>query len=451
MSDSLSNRGSFSSSFGFVLAAAGSAVGLGNIWGFPTQAVNNGGGAFLFVYFCLAFLLAYPVLMAELAIGRYAGANVVTALTKLSSRTLQKSLATLTGIASVFTSSIILSFYTIVAGWTVAQFVAALLTPLISESARDLLVSQSQTSNIFFILIFSLITIAVVARGVSGGIERVSKIMMPTLFIALIVLTGYILTLNGALIGLRVYLVPNFHDILNPDIALDALGQAFFSLSLGVGCMITYGSYLNHDENLPRIGAFVTLVDCGVAFLAGLLIIPVLFVASHLGAEILNADGSMIGGPDMVFRVLSPVLNEMGPFGIITAIGFFGLLSIAALTSSISMLEVPVSLVSEKTSLSRMPSAILCGTVIFALSLFISFNMSWAFDLAIAVSTQYSVPIIGAVFCVFVGWLWNRASLLEELRKGNPEIQSSFFWRVWPFYVRYVCPILIMLIFIRTI
>jgi len=442
-------RGKFSSRTGFVLAAAGSAGGFGNVWGFPTQGGSNGGGAFVIVYVVLAFGLAYPALMAELIIGRFAGANVVTALHKLQADGAGRKFAYVIGIASISVASLILSFYAIVAGWLLA-FLAAAVLDLFAASA-PWLVDDSILRNLIFTGLFYILTVVIVAFGVEAGIERSSKILMPLFLVLLIAMTAHVLTLPGASDGLAIYLVPDFSRLTDPGLIVSALGQAFFSLSLGVGAMLIYGSYLSRDENLPSVGALVTLFDSSIAFLAGLLIVPAIAVAQHKGLSVFAADGSMIAGPDIAFVVFPPLFESMGAVGLLVGLAFFALMSITALTSSISMLEVPVSLFIEKTSVSRPAAAIFAGFMVFLVSAAIIGQFDPLFDFVITLTTQYSVPLISLFFCIFVTWLWSRNSALQEIQQGFPDAKSSLFWKIWPWYAKFLCPLLIVAVFIQSV
>ena len=262
-------RGQFSSTFTFVLAAAGSAVGLGNIWGFPTNAAENGGAAFLLMYLILAFLLAYPALMAELVIGRHTRANMVTALDSIATSSSAKQIGRLTGYAGMLTASLILSFYGIVAGWMLGSMAEPVASFFGFEALGAWLTEFSTGRNIALTAVFMVLTGLIINAGVEQGIEKWSRRLMPSLLILLVALIAYVLTREGASEGLRHYLVPDFSQMTNPDLIVSALGQAFFSMSLGVGTMLIYGSYIRSDANLPMVGSLVTLTDTGIAFLAG--------------------------------------------------------------------------------------------------------------------------------------------------------------------------------------
>ena len=447
----MASRDQFSTKTGFVFAAAGSAVGLGNIWGFPTITAANGGAAFVLVYLVLAFCLAYPALMAELVIGRYARSNAVTALRKLSRGTYSRWLANLTGYGGVITVSLILGFYSIVAGWMVAYLLGAGTDLFGLSVAGDWLTGSGMARDMVFTLIFMIATTIIVTRGISKGIERWSLRLMPSLIVILIALIIYVVMQKGSAEGLRVYLLPDFSH-LSPGLVLNAMGQAFFSMSLGVGGMLIYGSYLSDDASLPQMGAIVTLVDVGIAFLAGLLIIPAVYVAQLSGAEIFDANGALISGPDMFFRVLPVLFDSMGAVvGPLVAIAFFSLMTIAAITSSIAMLEPAVSLVTEVQSWSRRRATWLIGGIITLLALIIIVKMDVLFGFILALTTKYSQPVLGLMFCIFLGWIWNRNQVLEELRKGQPEMEQSLFWKIWPSYVKWVCPILIFGAFVQKL
>jgi len=433
------------------MAAAGAAVGLGNVWGFPTQVASNGGGAFVFVYLLLAFCLAYPALMAELVIGRHARANAVIALPMLTDKPAVKVGGRIVGIAGLVTVAVILSFYAILAGWLFAFSLAPIAQFLGFTQIEQWLTSFSLSRNITFTLCFMVMTIIIISKGVSNGIERWSKRMMPALVIILIALIAYMLTLPGALIGLSHYLKPDFSQVFDGQLIISAMGQAFFSLSLGVGCMLIYGSYLSSDENIVKAGAWVTLLDVGLAFVAGLLIIPSMYIAAHFGVEIFDVKGELLNSDTLIFKVLPALFEQMGSAGPIIALSFFLLMSLAALTSSISLLEVPVAYVVESHHKKRNITSWVIGLLVTLLSLLIVFNFEWLFGLVITITTKYSQPLLGLFFCVYAGWVWHRNNALVEIKKGFEEAESSFFWKVWPWYVRFVCPLFIIIMFIHAL
>ncbi|MDO8909578.1 MAG: sodium-dependent transporter [Pseudohongiella sp.] len=444
-------RGEFSSRFGFLMAATGSAVGLGNIWGFPTNAASNGGGAFLFTYLILAFLLAYPALMAELIIGRHAQANAVNALRGLSDNKVTARVGAGVGFAGMITVTLILSFYAIVSGWMLSFMFAAVADIARLDSLSDWLIQSGTARDLIFTLMFYLLTIYVVVAGVRNGIEKWASRLMPSLYFILLALIIYVMTLDGAMEGLRMYLVPDFSRVADPELILGAMGQAFFSLSLGVGTMLIYGSYVSKKENLPMIGGMVTLMDISVAVLAGLLILPAMTVAALNGIEIYDAEGGLIAGPALIISVLPALFDRMGDAGLIVGLAFFMLMSIASLTSSISMLEVPVSYIVEEHKVSRRKAGLVLGLVTAVISVIIVLNFGLLFDWVVRLTTEFSQPLLGFFFAIFAGWIWNRNSLLAEIRQGNPEAQSGLFWRIWPWYIKFVCPVIILAVYVQMI
>ncbi|NRA55704.1 MAG: sodium-dependent transporter [Gammaproteobacteria bacterium] len=445
------DRGQFSSKFGFIMAAAGAAVGLGNIWGFPTQVASNGGAAFVLVYLVLAFCLAYPALMAELIVGRATRRNAVEALPMLTEVPLLKLGGKLVGIAGLITVAVILSFYAIVAGWMFASALEPVLSTLGLVESAQWVTQFGLSRNVVFTVVFMVATIMIICGGVREGIERWSTRLMPALVVILLLLIAYMMTLPGAIKGLEVYLVPDFSQILDGGLLVSALGQAFFSLSLGVGCMLIYGSYMSSRENIVQVGAWVTLIDVGLAFVAGLLIIPAMYVAQHYGVEIFDQNGQLIGGDSLIFKVLPSLFDQMGTIGVFVAFAFFTLMSLAALTSSISLLEVPVAYVVESHGVERKKASWSIGALITSLSLIIVFNFEALFGLVIAITTRYSQPILGIFFCVYAGWVWQRNNALTEIKKGNSGAQHSLFWAIWPWYVRFVCPVFILAMFIHSL
>ena len=440
-------RGEFSSRLAFIFAASGSAVGLGNIWGFPTNAAENGGAAFLVMYLILAFLLAYPAMMAELIIGRHTRANMANALQSISPGRTAKTIGKLTGVAGMVTAGLILSFYSIVAGWFLAFMLEPMTSVLGLATASNWLTEFSLLRNIGFAGLFILLTVMIISAGVEQGIEKWSSRLMPSLFLLMAGLILYVLTQDGAMQGLRHYLVPDFSQITDPNLIVSAMGQAFFSMSLGVGTMLVYGSYIRANENLPVVGALVTLTDTSVAFLAGLLVLPAIFVAQHLGVTIYAENGSLIAGPDLIFQVLPALFEGMGGTGLLVALAFFVLMSIAAVTSSISMLEVPVSYAVEAHRVSRHRATWLIGLLVFAVSATICANFDALFGLVITLTTERAQPLLSMMLCIFAGWIFYRNSILNELKNGSPEVEHSLFWKIWPLYVRLFCPALILLTF----
>ena len=444
-------RGEFSSRFGFIMAAAGSAVGLGNIWGFPTQAASNGGAAFLLVYIVLAFCLAYPVLMAELIIGRHAQANAVTALRLISPNPAMKKFGAFTGLYGVVVASLILSFYAVIGGWMLSFAIEPAARLADFQEASVWLTSFGPLSNLLFTLIFMLLTVSIISKGVESGIEKWSSRLMPLLLIILVLLIAYVLTLDGAIDGLKVYLIPDFSRILSSSLIIDALGSAFFSLSIGVGTMLVYGSYINEKENLPILGGLVTAVDISIAVMAGFLVLPAMYAALNSGVEIFSPAGTLLAEDTLIFTVLPALFSNMGGVGLFVSFVFFVLMSIAALTSSISMLEVPVAYTVENHNVPRIKAAIMLGSAITLISAAIILNFDVLFGAVVAFTTRFSQPLLGIIYCLYTGWLWHRNGILEELQKGGESIENTLFWKIWPWYIRYFCPVIIIIILANTI
>jgi NSS family neurotransmitter:Na+ symporter len=442
-------RGEFISSFGFLMAATGSAVGLGNIWGFPTNAASNGGAAFLVAYLVLTFALAYPALMAELIIGRHARANAVTALQSIATGPRSRLLGLAVGFVGMLTVSFILSFYAIVSGWMIAFFFDPFMRLLGMDGAAQWLTLDAVPRNAIFVVLFMLMTVIIVSAGVKDGIERWASRLMPSFIIILLLLTAYVMTLPGAMDGVRAYLVPDFSRIADPELLVDAMGQAFFSLSLGVGTMLVYGSYISEKENMPFIGSLVALLDVGIAVLAGLLILPAMYVALANGVEIFDEAGAFIAGPGLIVSVLPALFETMGAAGVFVAMAFFLLMTIASLTSSISMLEVPVSYTIEHHGVERHKAALAIGSFIAVISLFIVFNFDPLFDMVVTYTTEFSQPLLALFFCVFVAWIWHRNEVLAEIKQGYSEVEAGLFWKIWPFYVKYICPLTILLVYFQ--
>ncbi len=346
MASGSGQRGSFTGALGFILAAAGSAVGLGNIWRFPYRTGENGGAAFLVIYLLIVVVLGLPLLMNEIAIGRRARKNPVDAL-----RVLGGGPFVVAGYLSILACFLVLSYYSVIGGWTIYYGLASVVGKQVvfGEFVQDMW----KTGIVCFVFLF--LTVLIVQGGVSGGIELASKILMPVLFFLVVGLAVYSLSLPGSWSGVEFYLSPDLSEV-TATTWLQALGQAFFSLSVGWGLMITYGSYFSREGNIPVSSAWIAFADTMVAFLAGLIVFPAVFAMGMDPA----------GGVGLTFQTLPEVFERMGaPWTQIIGASFFFLLSIAALTSSISMLEVPVSFVVDRGWLSRRTASVLIGGLAF--------------------------------------------------------------------------------------
>jgi neurotransmitter:Na+ symporter, NSS family len=438
-------RGGFASRIGFVLAAAGSAVGLGNIWKFPYEAGKNGGAAFLLVYFVLTFLFCYPIMVGEVAIGRRAGQDVYGSYRLLGG----KRWANL-GLLGILCGIMILSFYNVVAGWAFGYFLEISFGNLLNEPDYGSYFSHYVIDfwdNLFFSVCFMSITAYIVAKGVKRGIEAASKIMMPTLFIILFILIGYSLTLPNAMAGVEFYLFPDFSKI-TLNTLYPAMGHAFFSLSLGMGALITYGSYVQKNQNIMRSALIITLMDMSVAFLAGLMIFPLVF----------SQGVAPNSGPSLVFTVLPGIFNAIGPtLGKIVGGSFFLLLCFAALTSTISLLEVPVAYFVDEKKLPRKPVTWAVAALIFVVGLpsMLSQGAVPAFgrlpfyhnkpvlDFVTEVFSELFLPLGGCLMSIFIVTRWGQESMNKEIYEGNPDYKGSILEKYINFTIKYVCPILL--------
>ena len=442
-----SNRGQFSSSIGFVMAAAGSAIGLGNVWSFPTLTAQNGGAGFVFVYIVLMFLVGFPLLIAEFVIGRNARSNPVGAYQTIKGG---KPFVP-AGFLGLVTIGVVLSFYCIVAGKMAAYFFNAVFKISHLGPWAQWVISDQMSATLLFTTLFFLLTLAIISVGVKNGIEKWSMRLMPLLLVLMVVLVGYVLTLPGAIEGVKTYLLPDFSKVFQPNLLISALGQAFFTLGLGVGGMMVLASYTAKSENLVRLGLLVTFADLFIAFLAGMLIIPAMFAASNSGVAIYDEAGALISGPDLIFQVLPILFDTLGSWGLWVAMIFFLLMSLAALTSSIAMMEVPTAYLVDNIKLPRKKASWVVGLVFWAISVVIILNMDWLFGLIVMLVNQYILPLLGIIICIFAGWVMNRNTVLQELAAGNPKIAGSWFMKTWRIFVTYITPLLILTILLEAI
>lgn len=446
------DRGQWTSKIGFVLAAAGSAIGLGNIWRFPYVTGESGGAAFVILYLLCIFVICLPYLFAELTIGRYSQKNPVGAVKAIKSGTPW----TLVGGLGVLTGVFILSYYGVIAGWAFGYIFKGIFSPA-SEFGAYI------ANPVIVIPLFALfigLTMLVVIGGVEHGIERWAKVLMPILLVLMFVIIIRSVTLPGAGAGLEFYLKPDFSKV-DGGVMLAALGQAFFSLSLGMGAMITYGSYLPKKENILVAGGMVAVFDTLIAILAGFMIFPAVFAFGKDPA----------GGPALIFVVLPEIFNAM-PFGTLMSVMFFVLLSIAALTSTVSLLEVVVSYTVDEKRWSRKKSVWTIGIITFiigfpsALSAGASdtlTDMTWLFgeggflgktdylSIMDAIWGNFSLAFGALLISIFVGWIWGAKNAAAEIREGsNLGMRGQ---QVWSFFIKYICPIFIfwVLLNMRTL
>ncbi len=422
-------RGVFSSRLGFVLAAAGSAVGLGNIWKFPYVTGENGGGAFLLIYLGLAFSVGICVMIAEIAIGRAARGNPVGAFARLRGGNWP-----LAGYLCVLVAVVILSFYSVVGGWTLSYVVDSLAGTVGADGFGALV--SSPTRSLAFHAAFMAMTMGVVALGVRSGIERSARILMPVFFLLLAALVIRSLTLPGGWEGVSYFLAPDFSRV-TWDTLHAALSQAFFSLSLGMGAMITYGSYLGREESLPRAAASVTALDSLVAVMAGLLVFPAVFA---FGVD-------QQAGPTLTFVTL-PGLFEKMPLGGLFAAAFFFLLAIAALTSAVSILEVVIAHLCDDRGVARKKAVAIAGPAIFLLGApsALSFGAlagfqpggRTAFDWMDWLGSSVLLPLNGLLIALFAGWVLGERAIREATADGRDRFRLA---RAWLFVSRIAAPI----------
>ena len=446
MATSEKSRGNWNTKLGFILAAAGSAVGLGNIWGFPSQVADNGGAAFILIYFLCCLFVGLPVMVAELAVGRYSKKNPVGAFRSVSSSWF----APLIGFWGVICGVMILSFYLVVAGWTAGYVFEEIFFFLgYTDIAAWFGQLDNGIKNAIFAVLFMLATIGIITGGVSNGIEKATKLLMPLLIGILGVMIVYVLTLEGSAEGVRVYLQPDFSSI-NADLVFSAMGQAFFSLSLGMGALITYGSYLSKKQNLVESASYVTVADVGIAFLAGFLIIPAMYVAQSSGVQIFDADGNLFASTTLVFNVLPEMFHNMGGIGLIAGVTFFILLGMAALTSTISLLEVPVAYAIDEHRISRKQAAWGIGGFIMFLAVIVSFYIG-LIDVFYLIFNNIGLPFGGLMICIVVGYFWKTESALKEISSGFENVSNTWVAPLWAFFIKVVCPLLIGLVFVSTI
>ncbi|MDG2061207.1 MAG: sodium-dependent transporter [SAR86 cluster bacterium] len=435
-------HGTWKGRWTFILAATGSAVGLGNIWKFPYMAGDNGGGAFVLIYLACICFIGIPIMIAEITIGRRGRNSPVNTMKKLSLEAQTTTHWTLLGLAGAVAGLLILSFYSVAAGWAIAYIFSAFNysdSSIVTSTFDSFLASPGKL--IFWHSVFIVLTIAIVARGVIEGLEVWISKLMPLLFILLVFLCLYSMQSGAFLEGLSYLFKPDFTKITG-SVILAALGQAFFTLSLGMGAIMAYGAYMPSKQSIIYTAFSVASLDTLVALLAGIAIFPIVF-----------ANGlSPSGGPGLVFITLPLAFSSM-PLGALFGIVFFVLLSIAALSSSISLLEPSVAWLVESLKFKRKTAALILGTIAWSLGLLsaLSFNLLSEFklfgrnffDLTDFFTNQIMLPLGGIFIAIFVGWVMKKDSILEEL-----SIKENILYKIWIFILRYVAPFLVAVVFI---
>ena len=446
-----SNRANFSK-LGVILATAGSAVGLGNVWRFPYMTGHNGGAAFILLYIGCVLILGIPGMVAEFVVGRHGASNAFRSYASLSR---SKGWGAV-GVLGVITAMIILGFYAVVAGWCLQYLFASFSGSVLGDP--DYVADYFKTFSThpvkpaLWALAFIAVTHVVVTRGVKGGVERASNLLMPTLLVLLVGIVVASCLLPGAGKGIEFLFKPDFSAITSSTI-LEALGQAFFSLSLGTACLCTYASYFDRKTDLMKSATQVALIDCVIAILAGLMIFP---AAAAVGV---NPDS----GPSLIFVTLPNVFQQA--FGSIPALGyiisimFYALLSLAALTSTISMHEIGTAYIYEEFGLSRSRGAWVETIVCCVIGVFCSLSMGAVDGLKIAgmrvldfcdyITAQIMLPLGALLTCLFVGWVVKKQTVSDEFTNGGESNQK--FFSLWMFAVRVICPLSIIAIFLHQL
>ncbi len=453
----MSARGQWGSRLGFIMATAGSAVGLGNIWRFPYVTGQNGGGAFLFVYILCVLLIGLPLIYNEIALGRLTGKNAVGAFRDTGGNRFW----IITGaVLALCVSFFVLSYYSVIAGWTIGF--------MISEFTEFIKDFETFRSNALYVIplfaLFMLATIFIVLGGVARGIERASKILMPLLFVLLFALMLRSLTLPGAIEGVKYYLTPDFSKITS-KVVLSALGQAFFSLAVGWGILITYGSYLPKNENIVSSGLWVAIMDTLVALLAGFMIFPAVFAFGKDPTQ----------GTTLVFQVLPEVFNSIPSGGNIVGAFFFLLLCIAAITSTISMVEVPACYLIDEKKWKRKYAAWTIGILAFIVGIpsalsggasevltriempFFGGTVKTGFlDIMDAVFGELLIVIVAFMTSLYTGWVMDTRKLADEIGQSAPFFNKVLVAnltpaKLWIFFIRFVCPVVIGLVLLSII
>lgn len=438
----------FTTRLGFILTAAGSAIGLGAIWKFPYIAGQNGGGAFLIIFILFTIILGLPLLLAEFTIGRSAQRDAISSFKQIAPGTKWYYI----GILGVITCFILLSFYSVIGGWIISYLLKAItggLNGLDSQQYASMFEQtiSSPVTSLVVQLVFILLTIIVVAKGLQKGIERASSIMMPALAILFIILVIRSVTLDGASTGIAFLLEPDFSKVTSKTI-LEAMGQSFFTLSIGVSVMITYSAYLPKHQSLPKSAFSIVGMNIAIVLLAGLAIFPAVFSFG------LSPDA----GPVLLFHVLPTIFSQL-PFGMAFFVAFLIIFLFAALTSAFSMLEIIVSVIAKGDQAKRSKAAWIIGIAIFIFGIpsalsygllndFTIFNKSF-FDLADFTVSNILMPLGSLLMAVFVSFKMKKSALYEEIKRGSNI--SQFIFQLWFILIRYVAPILIIAVMLDVL
>jgi NSS family neurotransmitter:Na+ symporter len=407
-------REEWASRLGFILAAVGSAVGLGNMWRFSYLTAENGGAAFVILYVAITLLIGLPVLLAEFVVGRGGRRSPIGAITQFAGSAWRP-----LGWLFVASGFLILAYYSVIAGWTLRYALTGIMVGFPEDAGATFAAVASGPDAIAWHLVFMGLTIAIVAGGVRLGIERTALVLMPVLFVLVCGFAIYAATLEGAGAGYRFYLETDFRAIFDPKVLQAAAGQAFFSLSLGMGAMLTYASYLSQNENLPNESLVVALADFGVAFVAGLAVFPLIF-ALGLSSDV---NESTMGA---LFITLPKTFAGLGVGGRVVGILFFVALAVGALTSAISLLEVVVASAIDQMGWTRSHAAVLMGQAIAVLGIPAAMS-DRVLDVMDKIASNVCLPLGGLMLALFVGWVMRDP--MGEVRKGAESVRWFFLWR----------------------
>ena len=439
----MTERGSFTNRMGFILATAGAAVGLGNIWRFPYLVAENGGGLFLLVYLLMVFTIGITLILTESAIGRRAGAGVLSAFTKISKRW------AFLGYLSFFIPLLILSFYAVVGGWVLHYGLQFLLGNGIemADSGYFSAFSAEPVIPALWAVVFLFLTAGIVIRGVQKGVEKTCRFVMPTLLVMLIILAAYCICMPGGLDGVAYFFLPDFSEF-SADLLIAALGQVFFSLTIGAGLIITYGSYLPKKENLVTSAKAVAVFDVTVALLAGLMVIPAVFAFSGGSPETLGS------GPDLMFIVLPQVFVSF-PFGNAVGAAFFILVFLAAITSSVAIYEVGISSLIDRFGISRKRAVLGLSLPLAAAAVFVSLgfgvldfiqiNGLGIFGIIDYLTNNILLPISAFLMSIVAGWVIKPKGILDEICAEGVVFKGQ---KIFSFALRFIIPGVILIIFI---
>ncbi len=435
----------FASKLGLVAAAAGSAVGLGNIWRFPSQAADGGGALFIFVYIGCIIFFGIPLMMGEFLIGRSGRANASGSFQKLAPGTSWKWVGRL----GVLTGFLILGFYMVVCGWTMEYVVQSMTGQLMASdsfSANFNSLLNNSLRQVLWMVFFTILTAFFILSGVKRGIEQSAKILMPVLFLILIVLGIRSITLSGSAQGLAFLFKPNMESVKS-TIFLDAMGQAFFSMSIGMGCMTTYGSYFRDDSNLRKTAVQVSMLDALVAILAGIVIFPAAFALAQTPDSIVSS--LVAGGPGLLFITIPELFHHL-PFSSLWSSLFFVLLAIAALTSTISLMEVVTSFLHEEFSMLRRNAVTFVAMGVAVLGVVSSISPQF-FNILDYATAKIMLPMGGLFISLFIGWHLDKKITFAQLTNDGTLSVSVRFLQLYIFILRYVAPAAIVGIFVYGI